>query len=208
MLVDFYREIGFLPDAMINYLLLLGWSLDDQTEDFSRQQMIELFSLERVVKSEASFDPEKLLVFQQRYMNDLPLKQKVALCLPYLQRAGLVADPAEAEMGAYLAAIIQAADDRITVAGDILNFDDFFVADEELQFDSKAFQKRLVKPADAGELLAQFSQVVGGQLDELYRGALESTAAPILRVAADQDRPDHPRPAGGHHRQSGRLRDV
>ena len=72
VLVDFYREIGFLPDAMINYLLLLGWSLDDKTEDFSRQQMVELFSLERVVKSEASFDPEKLLVFQQRYMNDLP----------------------------------------------------------------------------------------------------------------------------------------
>ena len=162
VLVDFYREIGFLPDAMINYLLLLGWSLDDKTEDFSRQQMVELFSLERVVKSEASFDPEKLLVFQQRYMNDLPVDQKVALCLPYLQRAGLVSDSADAEMGTYLAAIIRAADDRIAVAGDILNFDDFFVADEALAYESKPFEKRLVKPADAGELLADFSKSLAG----------------------------------------------
>ncbi len=158
VLVDFYRDIGFLPDAIVNYLLLLGWSLDDKTEDFSRQQMIELFSLERVVKSEASFDPEKLLVFQQRYMNDLPVNQKVALCLPYLQRAGLVADPAKAEVGDYLVAIVEAADDRIVVAGDILNFDDFFVADKDLAFENKAFQKRLVKPEDAGELLAEFSK--------------------------------------------------
>ena len=158
VLVDFYREVGFLPDAIVNYLLLLGWSLDDKTEEFSRQQMIDLFALERVVKSAASFDPEKLLVFQQRYMNEQQVDQKVALCLPYLQRAGLVAEPAEEQTATYLAAIIRAADDRIAVAGDILNFDDFFVDDEALNYQPKAFEKRLVKPEDAGRLLADFRE--------------------------------------------------
>ena len=102
VLVDFYRDIGFLPDALINYLLLLGWSLDDKTEEFSREQMLEHFSLDRIVKSEASFDPQKLTAFQGRYMNELPLKRKTKMCLPYLQKSGLVADPVECEQSALL----------------------------------------------------------------------------------------------------------
>src|SRR5262245_62905335 len=78
VIVDFYEQIGFLPDAILNYLLLLGWSLDDKTEEFSREEMIKLFSLERVNKAPASFDPQKLFAFQDRAMQKLPLKQKVA----------------------------------------------------------------------------------------------------------------------------------
>ena len=51
VIVDFYRDVGYLPDAIKNYLLLLGWSLDDKTEDFSRAEMIEKFSLQRVIKA-------------------------------------------------------------------------------------------------------------------------------------------------------------
>ena len=46
VIVDFYREVGYLPEALVNYLLLLGWSLDDRTEDFTRAEMVRLFSLE------------------------------------------------------------------------------------------------------------------------------------------------------------------
>ena len=56
VIVDFYEQVGYLPDALLNYLLLLGWSLDDKTEDFSREEMLQHFSLERVNKAPASFD--------------------------------------------------------------------------------------------------------------------------------------------------------
>ena len=56
VIVDFYKQIGFLPDAINNYLVLLGWSLDDKTEFFTREEMIQHFSLDRVNKSPASFD--------------------------------------------------------------------------------------------------------------------------------------------------------
>ena len=79
---------------MANYLVLLGWSLDDKTEDLSREEMIEHFSLERVNSSGASFDPQKLQAFQQRYMDRLPIKQKTKLALGFLQRAGVVPQPA------------------------------------------------------------------------------------------------------------------
>ncbi|MCL4154678.1 UNVERIFIED_CONTAM: hypothetical protein GTU68_001964, partial [Idotea baltica] len=84
-LVDFYRDIGFTPEAINNYLLLLGWSLDDKTETFSREQMVELFSLDRVIKSPASFDAKKLTAFQQNYMDATDDKQKTAKCLKFLQ---------------------------------------------------------------------------------------------------------------------------
>ena len=55
----------------MNYLLLVGWSLDDSTEDFSREEMINSFTLERVNRSPASFDPVKLQTFQERHMQRL-----------------------------------------------------------------------------------------------------------------------------------------
>src|SRR5262249_1904617 len=72
VVVDFYEQVGYLPDAIINYLVLLGWSYDDKTEFMSRAHMIEHFSLERVNPGPASFDPAKLVAFQAYYMKSVP----------------------------------------------------------------------------------------------------------------------------------------
>ncbi len=156
VIVDFYREVGYLPDAIINYLLLLGWSLDDKTEEFTRDDMIRHFSLERVNKGPASFDPLKLFAFQVRHMVAFPMKKKVAMVLPYLQKAGLVDSPPSCDIGPKLTQILEAAGDRIKVAGDILDYPEFFVADDQLEYDQKDFDKRLRKPSDAAELLTKF----------------------------------------------------
>jgi glutamyl-tRNA synthetase len=163
VIVDFYEQIGFLPDALLNYLLLLGWSLDDQTEEFSRAEMLEKFSLERVNKSPASFDPQKLMAFQDRALQQLPIKQKVAKMLPFLQSAGLVDTPPSCDAGPYLTQIVTAAGDRIKMAGDVLDYADFYVADDKLVYDEKPLEKRLRKPEGATELLAEFR----GQLVEV-----------------------------------------
>lgn len=164
VLVDFYRTVGYLPEAINNYLLLLGWSLDDRTEDFSRDEMIRLFNLERVVKSEASFDPQKLLAFQARYMSRLPLETKVALVRPFLQAAGILADPMGRVESDLIAAVVAAAGDRLVVAGDILQFEEFFRPDEELEFDAKAFDKRIAKAPQSEFLLMEFSKILSGLL--------------------------------------------
>ena len=118
--------------------------------------MVRHFSLERVQSSPAGFDPAKLEAFQERYMRELPAARRLELCLPFLERAGLVASPPDEEARATAAAIVTAAGDRLTVAGDVLDYADFFTADEELPYDEKAFEKRLRKPAEAAELLAGF----------------------------------------------------
>jgi len=162
VLVDFYETVGYLPDALCNYLLLLGWSLDDKTEDFTREAMIDRFTLERVNKAPASFDPVRLVSFQQRAMQRLPLDAKLERVLPYLQRTGRVASPAPEEDLVIVRAILQAAGDRIKVAGDILDYETFFLPDAQLVYDEKAFDKRLRRVAVAGDLLRRFRQQLAG----------------------------------------------
>jgi glutamyl-tRNA synthetase len=158
VIVDFYEVAGYLPGAILNYLALLGWSLDDKTEDFTVEELIQGFSLERVTKSSASFDPKKLWAFQDRHMAKLPLKQKVAKMVPFLQKAGLISNPAPCDVGPKLTRIVEAAGDRLKVLGDILSYADFFfVADADLAYDAKDVEKRLKKDG-AKQLLENFRE--------------------------------------------------
>ncbi len=181
VLVDFYRTVGYLPAALLNYLLLLGWSLDDKTEQFTRTEMIECFSLDRVNKAPASFDPQKLAAFQQRDMLALDLDAKVAMMSPYVVRAGWCPEPVANATVELLGQIATAAGDRIKTAGDILDYPEFFCADEQLAYDEKAFSKRLRK-GEAGALLAKFR----GQLEtlEVFDAA---TAEACLRQFIDSE---------------------
>jgi len=77
-----------------------------------------------------------------------------------LQRAGLVDEPPSCDVGPYLTQIVESAGDRIILPADILNFDDFFRADDALEVNEKAYQKRLVKPDDAGHLLNELNKVL------------------------------------------------
>lgn len=159
VLVNFYQTMGFEPDAVVNYLLLLGWSLDDRSEMFSRDEMIQHFSLERIVKAAASFDPAKLMAFQERYMMALSVKERAQRALPYLERAGLTS--AEETV----TAIVRAAGDRLKVGGDILDYADFFTPDDELPYEDKAFNKRLRQPGDAANLLRAFRKELANSED-------------------------------------------
>jgi glutamyl-tRNA synthetase len=156
VVVDFYRVAGYSPEALLNYLLLLGWSLDDSREDFTRAEMIELFTLERVNKSPASFDPQKLWAFQDRHMRSVPLEHKVLAALEYIRAAKLVAEPVPADLGPYVGRVIAAAGDRIKTTGDILMFREFFVADDALPIAGAEFDKALKAPG-ARELLRDFA---------------------------------------------------
>jgi glutamyl-tRNA synthetase len=136
--------------------MLLGWSLDDKTEFFTRRQMIDNFSLERVTKAPASFDPKKLWAFQDHYMQQLSSEEKVERMLPFLVKAGLLKEADSALARQLLSKIVAAAGDRLKVAGDILAYADFFfLADDAYPFDAESFEKHLKKPESA-EQLAKF----------------------------------------------------
>jgi glutamyl-tRNA synthetase len=153
VITDFYRIAGFLPEAILNYLLLLGWSLDDRTEILSSDERIAHFSLERVNRSAASFDPKKLMSFQERYLQATPLEERIDLCLPYLEQAGWTSTPANAAERGLAGRIVAAAADRIKVAGDVLDYEEFFLGDGAFSYDEKAFDKRIRNAEGAAALL-------------------------------------------------------
>ena len=156
---DFYERVGFVPEALVNYLALLGWALDDRTEQFTRAELVKSFSLERVNKAPASFDPGRLMAFQVRHMLALPVEERAEMVMPFLHRAGLVPEPPDERARQLVRGIIEAAGDRVKVGADILDYRDFFVSDAELVYDEAAFSKRLGKPG-AAERLGRFRPVL------------------------------------------------
>ena len=85
VIVDFYRQVGYLPEAIVNAMAMLGWALDDKTEFFRMEDLIEHFSLEGVTKGAASFDPQKLFAFQEKHMLAKTVEEKVQLCEPFFE---------------------------------------------------------------------------------------------------------------------------
>ena len=158
VMVDFYAQVGYVPVALLNYLVLLGWSLDDRTEFFSLDEMIHCFSLERIHKAPASFDPQKLFAFQEHYMHLEPLERKAALSLLYLQRVGLLPLVPTATQRQTVHQVVQAAGERLKVAGDILEYAYFFVANEPLLYDEVAFEQRLRTPPEAAGILQKVQE--------------------------------------------------
>ena len=156
-----YIERGYLPDALLNYLARLGWSYDATQEIFSRAELIEKFTLERVTSSPASHDQDKLFWIEGEWMKVLPLERKIAGVLPYLKSEGLVAEPVTDADRAQIEAVILALGDRLKVFSDILKLGRFFFT-KELVHDPDAVKKRLRKdtvPAMLAELDAVLAEV-------------------------------------------------
>ncbi|MCH9656924.1 MAG: glutamate--tRNA ligase [Planctomycetes bacterium] len=172
VMVEYYEKIGYLPEAILNALARLGWSLDDKTENMSLDKIIENFTLDRIVKSAAGLDPDKLLSFQSHWMNQLSLDEKVERCSPFLENAGLVQDASVPEIKQRISQVILGMEDRLKVASDILDFDEFFVADDQLEYDPKAFKKRIQKSAEAVILLGKLKDQLA-KADDFGAGALD-----------------------------------
>jgi glutamyl-tRNA synthetase len=160
VMVEYYERIGYLPAAILNALGRIGWSLDETTEIMSLATMVEHFTLDRVVKAPAGFDPDKLYSFQGHWMKELPLEQKLEGCLPYLVQAGLVAGPVSTEHRAFVQAVIVALGERLKVFSDILAVGFFFR--DDFAVDEKNFDKRVRKegvPAHLAEFRKRLETV-------------------------------------------------
>jgi glutamyl-tRNA synthetase len=128
---NWYRQEGFLPEAINNYLALLGWSPGEDREEFTLAEMAAEFDLARVNKNAAQFDVRKLEAINGDKIRALDPADFVARIIPFLQRAGVIGDPvSEAELALVTAAAphIQTRISRLTEAPGMLGF---LFADEE-----------------------------------------------------------------------------
>jgi glutamyl-tRNA synthetase len=126
--VEEFRAAGFLPEALVNYLALLGWSYDDHTELMTRDELVERFSLERVGKSAATFDYEKLTHMNGVYLRALPPEEYADHLVAYLREQGYAWDE---QLVRRIAPLVQ---EKIATLGEFPKFAGFFferVAPEE-----------------------------------------------------------------------------
>ena len=153
-----YIERGYLPHALVNYLARLGWSFDDSQELFTRAELIEKFSLDRVNSSPASLDPDKLFWIEGHWMKEAPMEEKVAGAIPFLRAAGLVSEPIADADRALLEAVILALGDRMKTFSDVVKLGRFFF-EEEVAYDPDAVKKRLRKPG-VPEMLRELDAIL------------------------------------------------
>jgi glutamyl/glutaminyl-tRNA synthetase len=142
VMLDYYIQLGYLPEAVLNGLARLGWSLDERTEKISRQILVQTFSLERIHKSPASFDPDKLYWLQGEYMRELPLEEKVEGVIPFLRRAGLLHGEPDEATRKKIRRVVEVIGDRMKVFSDIVVYGAFFFT-ETPQYDPEAVEKHL-----------------------------------------------------------------
>jgi glutamyl/glutaminyl-tRNA synthetase len=154
VMVEYYRVMGYLPEALINYFGRLGWSLDDKTEIISLATMLANFGFDRVNNSPASFDPQKLHWVAGEYMRSAPVERKVEGVIPILRRAGLIGEIVDRGR---IAKVVTACGDRLKVYADVLNYGSFFFRDP--QYYAKAVKQRLHKEG-VPELLHEFADIL------------------------------------------------
>ena len=138
-----FRDRGILPDALFNYLVLLGWSPGDDSEVLSREEMIKLFSLDRVKSSPAQMDLKKLEWMNGEYIRILPEETLYRACRDQMTEYGLEGDDLD---DAYFRKVLALMRPRLKRLSEFLDGALYFFADE-YKFDEKAVRKRLDKPA-------------------------------------------------------------
>jgi glutamyl-tRNA synthetase len=129
-----YRDAGFLPEAMFNYLAILGWSPDGETTIFSREEAVDKFDLADVSRNPAAFDPEKLVWMNGEYIRDMDAGEFVERVRPHVVASvGRDLSAAEWEVFAEIAPLVQERTKLLPEAGEqvVFLFEDFDVYDQQ-----------------------------------------------------------------------------
>src|SRR5438034_2355873 len=170
-----YREQGYLPDAVVNFLALLGWSLDDHTEIIDRATLIRHFDLDRVLTNPAVFNAEKLLWMNGVYIREMPDDKLADEVAPFLERH--LGRPVDRGL---LMRIIPLVKERIKLLREIVDMADFFFTGGELEYDvGTLLGKRYAD--DPSEALKALAAVIARleALEAWVHEALESAIRPL-----------------------------
>ncbi len=151
--VEAFREQGFLPEALVNYLALLGWSKDAETTFFTRDELVEAFDISRVSSNPAAFDTQKLEWMNNHYIQQLDPDELAARCLHFLSTAGLSPD---LELLRRAMPLVRERMKRLTEVVDLLTF--LFTDDVEPNEKARAIIQK-APPGYLGKVAAALEAV-------------------------------------------------
>jgi glutamyl-tRNA synthetase len=170
--VEAFREQGFLPEALMNYLALLGWSRDEKTTFLSKDELIASFDLSRVSRNPAAFDTQKLEWMNNHYIQSLDEDDLAARCMPFLVREGLLPQP---DLLRRAMPLVRERMKRLTEAPELLRFlftDDIRPNEKAADLISKAGPDYLRGAADVLERVQPWTApAIQEGLDQVAGGA-------------------------------------
>jgi glutamyl-tRNA synthetase len=176
-----YKKMGYLPQAVVNYLVRLGWSYGDQ-EEFTREELIEKFSLEAVGRSAAAINPGKLDWLNAQYIKKIELDELIQSVLPFIEAKGYSNIHPD-----LLRKAVLSLRERVKTLKELADLSEFYFC-EEIAYDEKAAGKFLNQ-----ETLPMFNQAISSLLNEsvlekervhgLIQQLAETRGEPLVKIA-------------------------
>jgi len=172
--IEQYRDLGFLPEAIVNFLVLLGWSPGGEEEIFSMNEIIERFSFDRVSKSPAVFDTAKMNWMNNHYLKSKPVELITELCLPHLQKAGFIEEELSADRYEWVKQVVALYQEQMSYCAQIVPLAALFFLDEVV-YDEEA----------KGVMLEEQVPAVLASLKQHIENAPEYTVDTIKTILKD-----------------------
>ena len=181
MSVSEYREMGFLPDAMLNYLVRLGWSFGDQ-EFFTRDELVEKFSLKHIGKSPSMFDIKKLTALNAKHIQTKTPDEIAENLIPYLESRNIKPDNDTA-----LKLAVETLQPRAKTLVEMAESIEFYFK-ENIEFEEKAAKKFLkaavLEPLkQIGELIESLDSFNQTELEEIFKKIMEENDLKFGKIA-------------------------
>jgi glutamyl-tRNA synthetase len=151
-----FRKKGYLPEALMNYVSMVGWSYDGQREFFTKEELCELFSLEKINKAPGVFDYKKLDWYNGMYIRQKSDEELTELLVPYLQEATFVSEVPTVDELAMVKAIVPVVKERLKVLEDVVEMSRFLFTEIDVPQSSSLIPKK----QDAKTTLEVLKQVV------------------------------------------------
>ncbi|MGM9929592.1 MAG: glutamate--tRNA ligase [Bacillus sp. (in: firmicutes)] len=155
--IEQYEELGYLPEALFNFIALLGWAPGGEEEIFTKEQFIEIFDEKRLSKSPALFDTQKLTWMNNQYLKQLDMDRLVQLALPHLVKAGKVSEPLTAEKEQWIRNLLALYQEKMSYGAEIVELSEVIFKDE-IDFDEEG--KAVLAEEQVPEVLAAFVEEI------------------------------------------------
>jgi len=175
--IEQYEELGYLPEALFNFITLLGWSPVGEEELFTKEQFIEIFDVNRLSKSPAVFDTHKLKWVNNQYVKKLDLDQVIELTVPHLQKAGRVSEELSGSEQEWVRKLISLYQEQLSYGAEIVELTELFFKDD-IQYNREA--RAVLEEEQVPEVLRVFAEKLE-QLDSFTADEIKASIKAVQK---------------------------
>ncbi|EIJ80042.1 glutamyl-tRNA synthetase [Bacillus methanolicus PB1] len=180
--IEQYEELGYLPEALFNFIALLGWSPSGEEEIFSKEEFIEIFDPSRLSKSPALFDKQKLTWMNNQYMKKQDLDIVVELSLPHLIKAGRLPENMADEERRWARELVALHHEKLSYGAEIVPLTELFFKDE-IEYEEEA--REVLSEEQVPEVLKAFSEEIE-KLEEFNAEKIQAAMKAVQKATGQK----------------------